>query len=235
MPTARINDVRIYYELQGAGPPLVVIPGLGADVTVFKDFIAVLAGEANVLAFDPRGAGRSDSPDVAYTTETMADDAAGVMDAAAMPSAHVLGVSMGGRIALELALRQPSRVRSLTLISTSARTPMTMGKTWRQYALDGVLGLPVVRSIAPRREDPHLRQREASRGYDRTDRLKEIRVPTLILHGRKDRVVPFRLARRMAAGIEGSRMLTYDGGHLFFFGDDEPEVLDAIRAFVHPA
>lgn len=232
MPIERVNDIEIYYERHGAGAPHVLIPGLGADVEIFKDFIGSLTTDRQVLAFDPRGAGRTDKPDAPYSMEMMADDTAGLMEAIQMPSAHILGVSMGGRIAIELALRHPGRVRSLILVSTSARTPRTLGKTRRQYAIDLLLGLPLVRVLAPKRDDPHLRQREASRGFDCSDRLHEINVPTLILHARHDSVVSHALARKTAAGIEGSSMVTFDGGHLFFLGQDNAEVLNAIRAFV---
>lgn len=233
MPTARVNDIEIYYELHGAGAPHVLIPGLGADVTIFKDFIGSLATDRKILAFDPRGAGRTDKPDAPYSMEMMADDTAGLMEATRMPPAHILGISMGGRIALELALRHAGRVRSLILVSTSARTPRTLGKTRRRYAMDLLLGLPIVRAIGPQPYDAHLRQREASRGVDLSDRLKEIHVPTLILHGRQDRIVSPALARKTALGIEGSSMVTFDGGHLFFLAKDNPEVLNAIRAFVN--
>jgi 3-oxoadipate enol-lactonase len=232
VPTARVNDIDIYYELHGAGAPHVLIPGMGADVEIFKDFIALLATDRQVLAFDPRGAGRTDKPDTPYSMEMMADDTAGLMEATRMPPAHVLGVSMGGRIAIELALRHPGRVRSLILISTSARTPRTLGKTRRRYAVDLLLSLPVVRALAPQRHDPHFRQREASRGYDRSDRLHRIEVPTLILHARHDSVVSHALARKTAAGIKGSSMATFAGGHLFFLASAQTEVLKAIRAFV---
>jgi pimeloyl-ACP methyl ester carboxylesterase len=76
-----------------------------------------------------------------------------------------------------------------------------------------------------------VRQREASRTYDATDRLHEIRVPTLILHGKKDRVAPYRLAEEMHAGIRGSKMITFNGGHLFLFLRQK-RLLDVVLEFL---
>lgn len=235
MPTARVNDIEIYYELHGSGEPLVLIPGLGSDVRLLEDYVGSLATDRQVLAFDPRGAGRTDKPDAPYSLGTMADDAAGLMEATGMGSAHILGFSLGGRIALDLALHHPARVRSLVLVSSSARTPRTLGKTRRQYVLDKVGGLPLVRAVVPPPDDAYLRQREATRGYDCTDRLGEIRVPALVLHGRKDTVVTLALARKTAAGLEGSTMRIFDGGHLFFLIEDQPGTISAIREFLPPA
>jgi 3-oxoadipate enol-lactonase len=100
-------------------PPLLLIAGLGYATWCWRELQAALAGEAELLAFDNRGAGRSDKPAGPYTTAMLADDAAAVMDAAGWPDAHVLGHSMGGYIALNLVLRHPRRVRSLLLVGTS--------------------------------------------------------------------------------------------------------------------
>lgn len=209
MPTVSVDGLRMYYELAGAGPPLVLIGGLGLDVSECGQLIDALATRYRVLAFDNRGAGRSDKPDVPYTISQMADDAAGLMRALGIERAHVVGMSLGGRIALDLALEHPQRVRSLILVSTSARVE-------RRWTL-GLLGLVSLffRGRYPQPRYAFRRQREASDRYDRTGELSELQVPTLIVHGRHDHIVPYRLAEDMAAGIPGARLVLVDSGHIY--------------------
>src|SRR5215469_17759144 len=100
MPTVHVNGIDIYYETHGEGDPLVLIPGLATDVSEYQRIIAALADRYQVSALDNRGAGRSDKPDVPYSIEIMADDTAALLDALGITQTHVLGTSMGGRIAL---------------------------------------------------------------------------------------------------------------------------------------
>src|SRR5258708_6484535 len=129
MPYVRVNDIQMYYELEGEGEPLALIVGLGTDISEWDVIIRWLANKYQVLAFDNRGAGRTDKPDIPYSIEMMAEDTAGLMQALGMKQARVLGISMGGRIALTLALRYPERVKKLVLVSTSARSI----KNWRRH------------------------------------------------------------------------------------------------------
>jgi 3-oxoadipate enol-lactonase len=121
MPVADANGIRIHYEVHGEGRPLLFILGFGADVSEHTALIDQLAALSRIIAFDNRGAGRTDKPDAPYSIELMAADALGVMDALGVSRADVLGISLGGRIALELALGHPERVERLILVSTSAR------------------------------------------------------------------------------------------------------------------
>lgn len=209
MPTVSVEGLRMYYELTGAGQPLVLVGGLGLDVSECGPLVDALAGRHRVLAFDNRGAGRTDKPDEPYTVGQMADDTAGLMRALGIERAHVVGMSLGGRIALELALAHPRHVRSLILVSTSARVE-------RRWPI-GLLGLVslVFRGRYPQPRYAFRRQRDASSDYDRTASLGEISVPTLIVHGRRDHIVPYRLAEDMAAGIPGARLELVDSGHLY--------------------
>jgi pimeloyl-ACP methyl ester carboxylesterase len=118
MPKVKVGDIKMYYEIHGKGEPLVIIPGMTGNVDANFMHIPVFAREYRVVVFDPRGAGRSDAPDIPYTTEMMADDLAGLLDAIGIDSAHIWGSSMGGMIAQYFALRYPKRVRSLILACT---------------------------------------------------------------------------------------------------------------------
>ena len=116
---ADANGARLYYEVYGEGEPLLLIMGLGANHLAWASHVPAYAREFQVIVFDNRGTGQSDFPeDVDFTIPLMADDAAALLDALGVDRAHVYGVSMGGMIAQELALRHPRRLRSLILGAT---------------------------------------------------------------------------------------------------------------------
>ena len=218
----------MYYEIHGDGEPLVLIVGLGTDISEWEGIIRGLAKKYKVLAFDNRGAGRTDKPDTHYSIEMMADDTAGLMQMLGIQQAHLLGISMGGRIALALALQHPQYVKKLVLVSTSARSI----KNWRRYFFGMLSSAPIFRSKYPQPHYAFMRQRQASFVYNCTDRLHELRIPTVIMHGERDKIAPFTLAEEMHTGIKGSQMLTFAGGHIFFFMRERQQFLDAIVDFV---
>ena len=120
MPSAQIGALELYYERAGSGPPLLFISGTGSDLRNKPNvFDGPLARSFDTLAYDQRGLGRSSKPDVDYTMADYADDAAGLLDALGWASAKVVGVSFGGMVAQEFALRHPSKVERLVLACTS--------------------------------------------------------------------------------------------------------------------
>ena len=123
MPRIKVDDITIYYEIHGKGEPLVFIPGAGSTMDGFFRHIPVFAKKYMVIAYDPRGAGRTEAPDVHYSTETLADDLAGLLNAISIESVHIMGASMGGMIAQQFALRYPQRIRSLILACTKFGGP----------------------------------------------------------------------------------------------------------------
>lgn len=209
MATVNVGGLRMYYELSGSGQPLVLIGGLGIDVSECSQLIEALSSHHRVLAFDNRGAGRTDKPDEPYSVEQMAEDTAGLMRSLGIDHAHVVGISLGGRIALDLALSHPELVSDLVLASTCAR----VARRWPTRILGLVSAVFRGRYPQPRYAFNH--QRRASDGYDRTDRLGDLRTPTMVIHGRHDHIVPHRLAKDLAAGIPGARLATVRSGHLF--------------------
>jgi Predicted hydrolases or acyltransferases (alpha/beta hydrolase superfamily) len=115
----KVNDINIYYEVHGEGEPFLLIEGLGYSSWMWFKQIPKFSEEYKAIVFDNRGVGNTDKPDSEYTIDMMADDAADLLSAIGLDSAHVLGVSMGGFIAQEMALKYPDMVRSLVLVSTS--------------------------------------------------------------------------------------------------------------------
>lgn len=213
MPTVQVNDIDMYYEIHGEGEPLVLIAGLNSDHTLYRGILPHLATKNQVIVFDNRGVGQSSKPDIPYSIEMMADDTAGLLDALNITGAHILGTSMGGRIAVALALQHPRHVKSLVLVST-VMTMKGVPRTLSRRLMPLILRIPVIRGSHP--YYVFIRQLKASRAFDCMDRLGEIHVPTLILRGEKDKSVPYRLIEAMNHGIKGSEMITFHGGHLFF-------------------
>jgi 3-oxoadipate enol-lactonase len=226
VPIQRVGDIDMYYEVHGAGDAVVLIGGLGNDLSEWAWMVEWCARTHRVLAFDNRGAGRTDKPDVPYSIAMMAGDTVGLMDALAISEAIVIGASMGGRIALELTLEHPERVSGLILVSTSASGRPDVGLT-RMEMLSLVGGL-VFRGKYPQPRYAQSRQRAASRDYDCSDRLHEIHVRTTIMHGRKDRIFRLREAEAMRREMPNSQLVTFRGGHYFFGLHERRWFLDSI-------
>ena len=117
MPKVKVNDITINYEQQGTGEPLVLIPYLAADNACYAFQVADYAKYFTCISLDPRGAGETDKPGGSYSTELLADDVAGFMQAIGVEKAHVSGLSLGGAIGLWLASKYPERVKTLSLHS----------------------------------------------------------------------------------------------------------------------
>lgn len=121
MPYTKINNIQLYYQIAGSGPRLLYISGTGGDLRKKPNiFDSPLAAQFEILAHDQRGLGQSDRPDIAYTMADYADDAAALMDAIGWKSAHVMGVSFGGMVGQELAIRYPKKVNKIVMACTSS-------------------------------------------------------------------------------------------------------------------
>ena len=234
MPKVKVGDINIYYEIHGEGEPLVMINGAGGTVEWIRRLIPIYSREYRLLLFDNRGAGQSDKPDMAYTTAMMADDLAGLLDAIGIASAHVRGVSFGGMIAQEFALRHPKRVRSLILLVTSSGGPHSIigpsaGLAKAQQmppkeATEALLRCFITEEFVEK--NPKLFQQlvafalehpidpgslakhaDAIKRHDTYDRLPEITVPTLVIAGDADRVIPVENARILASRIPDAELV----------------------------
>jgi pimeloyl-ACP methyl ester carboxylesterase len=230
------DGTRLHYISTGEGVPLVLVGGKTSTIDgAWWRQIPVLSRHFRVIAFDNRGAGESDKPDVPYTTRLMAEDALTVLAASLETSAHWFGLSLGGMILQELALAHPEAVRSLILGATHCGPPATLTPLSAQdaqrvsaspykrlanlYSVDFLLTQPgwVAEDATHFGKMPlHAiyRQDQAVRHHDTCHRLGEIGAPVLILNGRQDRMVPIDRADQLHAGIAGSDLVVLDGaGH----------------------
>jgi pimeloyl-ACP methyl ester carboxylesterase len=264
MPIAAVNNQHIYYETRGdrVKPPLLIISGITDYIAKSEWQVSELAFDFFVILFDNRGAGRSSSPVPGYTIADMADDTAALLGALDVEPAAVFGFSMGGMIALELALRHARRVRRLALGCTTAGGPslvqpdewsmralttparsgdprqdyldrawLSLGDQYRAGHPEGIEHLADIAAANPQTPQGYAGQFQAVLGHDVTSRLGNIHIPTLILHGGADRIIPVENGRILADCIPGARLVIYpNAGHLFFI-EEAAAVNEEIRRF----
>jgi 3-oxoadipate enol-lactonase len=247
MPMAEVNGIDINYQLEGDGPEtIVLINGLADDVTTwFGQVPDFRAAGYRVLRFDNRGIGKSGRPKGPYTTELMAKDAKVLVDKLEINGFHLVGVSMGGMISQEYALAYGGDLKSLSLCCTyAAPGPFCsrMFRLWQDMA--PVMGVPaVMRDVTLwaftqdffLNQEPTLREFEAAMAaldqpveaylsqlhaiqvHDTRNQLKSVNVPTLVLAGADDILIPMNLSKELHSLIPGAEFATATGGHAFLW------------------
>ena len=234
--TVQANGQELYYELHGEGPPLVLVMGIGYDSSLWTlAQVPVLSTQFQVILVDNRDAGRSSKARHPYTIADMADDLAGLLDALRIQQSHLLGLSMGGMIALEFALRHGDRLNRLVLTGTGAapaRSAVDPIQIWDWVKANDPTGdvfggqqfvslfstaflrnHHAVRDTAallasnpyPMTPDAYGRQADAYRQFDALDRLAAVTAPTLVVVGEQDLLTPPWIAREVAEAIPGAR------------------------------
>jgi 3-oxoadipate enol-lactonase len=248
MLRARNGEVELAYEVVGDGPPLLLIQGLGYGGRGWGPALDLLAEDFSVAAFDNRGFGGSDIPPGPYSVGVLAEDARAVLDAAGFERAHVLGASLGGMVAQELAQAHAERIDKLVLACTTpggegaypmpaktvslmleapAMPPDVALRRFVENALgDGGSEELVEKIVAYRTANPPdlggwQSQAAAGATHDALDRINGIEAPTLVVHGTEDAVVDPRNAELLGERIPGARVELLTGcGHLPFW--EEP-------------
>jgi 3-oxoadipate enol-lactonase len=236
MPRAINAGVHLHWQQRGSGSAVLLIMGHSYSSRMWYPLIAALAAKHRVISFDNRGTGDSDTTR-RVTVQQMAQDALAVMDAAGVDRAHVHGVSMGGVIALELAMQQPSRVRSLVLGCTGIlspekpRFPAILRLLYYVPALlrwlrardrgDGYGSIAKAENVAADRailaaDRSTIRGRAAQAGaiarYRTTlEAVARLQMPALILHGDEDKTVPHAYGVELASTLPHARLVTIEG------------------------
>jgi 3-oxoadipate enol-lactonase len=246
----RPDGARIHYEVAGdpRRPPCVLLEGMGGDIPGWRRNIPHLAAESFVVAFDHRGNGHSEAPDAPTTMATYVQDCLGVLDELGVVRAHLYGQSFGGMVALELALAHVDRVRSAILACTHSgprhavpsRGRAPKDRPWLQlYAPAFAEAHPEhveddlrVGRAQPQHPQGQRRQWEAMQTWDAFDRLPEVRVPVLVLHGAQDQVIDVGNARLLAERIPGAELVILEGaGHVYH--SEQPDRADeTVLAFL---
>jgi 3-oxoadipate enol-lactonase len=254
MHHADVDGLRLHYLRRGEGEALLLIQGMsGTHLSWGEPFEAALAGAGlELITYDHRGVGHSTPVAQGFSITRLADDAAGLLDALGLDRVHVLGISMGGMVAQELAVRHPQRLRSLTLGCTYCGGPegrlageevasglaqaLMSGDQERAlragyefnvsqaFAADTANYEPF-RTMATALPVPVaviMLQLQAIQGHDTSARLPGLEVPTLVIHGTEDRMLPFANGELIARLVPGARLERLEGvGHMFWW--EQPE------------
>jgi 3-oxoadipate enol-lactonase len=248
MPTVEVAGTELYYERAGAGEPMLLIQGMSAThLTWGRPFLTELEEHFECIVYDHRGMGRSGRAKLPFTIADLAADALGLIDALEVESAHVVGISMGGMTAQELALARPNRVRTLTLGATYCGGPegslmapedvRLLGEAMRsgdreriRRAMWEINLSPAFRADEGRYADflemaeglpaPRavvMEQMRACAGHDTSARLARISLPTLVVHGTADRLLRVSNGLQIAILLSVEPTLLEDVGHMFWW------------------
>lgn len=253
MPVVRVGEIELSYERAGSGPPLLLIMGMSGTFDHWHaGFLDNLRREFDTVVYDHRGVGASSHLEGPVTIARLAEDVVGLLDALEIDSAHVLGISMGGMVAQELALACPERISTLVLGCTycGGEGSVPMSEAVLRRLAEGMFSGDRTRALRAAweanvspgfaaDEDAYARfqeigmrrrvsvqvimeQMRAITVHDTSARLGEITLPTLVVHGTLDEMLPVQNGRMIAGLVGGSRLEVLDGiGHLFFW--ERPE------------
>lgn len=262
MPKVKVNDINIYYEIHGEGFPLVMILGAVQNIFWWHhNLINKFSEKFKVIIFDNRGSGRTDKPKIDYSIKLFVDDTVGLMDALKIEKAHIFGHSMGGNIAQELVFNYPEKVGKLILCSTDCGCSKAVkgdqgslvARQWNQYKIfelvDSIMEIffteefiqnnpeavkdiyqKIVRNPIPLHA--FRRQFMAKSTRNAWRKLKGIRSPTLILHGKEDRDTPSQNADILADRIPGSKKIIFEGSSHGIHLDNVEKLTQVILDFL---
>ena len=216
MPKASVNGFKLHYEIEGDGEALILIPGFASGLSIWTRQTPALSRHFRVVSFDPRGIDASDKPEGPQSIGLLAEDVAHLLLALHIPRAHILGVSFGGFVAQEFALKYPLMTRKLVLCCTSfggpnhVKTDMDLRQT----------------------RELNSNQFDAAVAFDAESKVERIRSETLVLSGDQDNIVPVQNSRNLAAKIPGAKLCIVEGGSHTFFIERAEEFNQHVRDFL---
>lgn len=260
MPKATVNGVELHYEEQGAGVPLLLLMGFGDDCHAWSQQIPAFSARYRTITCDHRGVGQSAKPVNGYSIPQFADDAVGLLDHLGIARAHVLGYSMGGRIAQHLAAHHPERVEGLVLVATAAKpNPLNLYSLKAGAYLYETFGAEAAGAFGPLISFTHayfathlpellgrlgapvaspmplhafLGHVRAIEEHDTTGLLALIKAPTLVLLGEQEWLNPRAEAERLVHGIPGATLQVLPGGGHGLIWEIADAFNDAILGFL---
>ncbi len=261
MPKVKIGDINMYYEIDGEGKPLVLIPG-GPGRMGWAPQIREFSQKYQVISFDNRGEGQTDAPNHPYSTEMMVEDTAGLLDTLGVDKVHLAGFCHGGAIAQNFTLKYPQQVKSLILFATVAKMTGLMrhvSDVWYRLMQPGLdqetrfreqlswvftdkffeseeqIQASVNMSVSnpyPQTSYAWVCQGAFYKEHDTRERLGEISAPTLVIVGKEDIVTPVKCSEELARGIPNAELIILDGGGHMVNVENAAEFNQAVLGFL---
>jgi pimeloyl-ACP methyl ester carboxylesterase len=260
MGHVHVDGRELFYRRRGTGEPLLLVQGMSGTHLAWGDaFLGEVERDFDVIAYDHRGVGHSDRVTTPFSIADLAEDAAGLLDALEIEDAHVLGISMGGMVAQELALRHPGRIRTLALGCTypgGAEAQLTdpavmrrlgeaISSGYRERALRIGYEANVSEAFAgdsanygpflqmatqlPVALEVLMLQLQAIQAHDAAQRLAGIHAPTLVVHGTEDRMLPVVNGKLIARLIPGARLELLHGVGHMFWWEQPQRSAELVR------
>ena len=254
MPRQNVDNIEMNYELFGEGEPLVFIHGLGSSLRDWEPQRAFFAENYQILLFDVRGHGHSGKPKGPYTVKQFAQDLAGLIDSLSISSAHIVGISMGGMIAFQLAVIRPELVKSLVIVNSGpellVRTFKERFSIWQRFLIVRLLGMRKMGEVLsprlfPKSEHAEIRQTFVQRwsendprayrsamaalvNWSVADSLDTISCPTLFIASDQD-YTPVALKEKYAARMPNAELTVIEDAH-HAVTTERPEAFNAVLA-----
>jgi len=265
MPIAKLDDIEIYYGIEGEGPPILFIGGLSAGQQLWAPVLEHLKHEYKCITFDNRGIGESSKPPKGYTIPDLTQDALGLIDSLSISRPHVVGMSMGGLIAQNMALQRPKAVGCLILVGSFAKTSsrgdlvqetrkilqkclqpyeyflvqatwMFGPKTLRKSGFAEKYARTAADNPHPQAKHAFEQLAEGVSQFDTREQLKNISQPTLVLVGEDDIMATPSQSRVLAQGIPGAEMeVLPEMGHFCTVMEGAKELAERVDRFIKRA
>jgi 3-oxoadipate enol-lactonase len=260
MALAKVGDIELGYEREGSGPPLLLIMGMSGTLHHWgEELLSDLRRDFDTIVYDHRGVGESSKVTEPFTIAELAEDAAGLLSALEVDSAHVMGISMGGMVAQELVLANPERVRTLVLGCTycggdgSAVASEEVMRRLAEAMMSGDRARAIRTgwevNVSPRFAaddeayakflemgtrhgvpvEQIMRQMQAITGHDTSTRLGSVTTPTLVIHGTVDQMLPVLNGHMIAGLIPDSRLEIFEDVGHLFFWEEPQRSAELVR------